>query len=530
LDVSSVITDTAKTPSGPNGLDIHRIAKRSAKADTAFSFKIDSISFALVSVSPDSAQQNLSPSTPITLRFSSAPLSSTIDTAKRNNRSLILRSAYSGAASLALTSVTQHGDSVTFAPAKLFFYGDTVYCRYRAATARDSLGYPVSINSNGIPPSLFDTASLQGDKRWFFVIKNITHTVVYPPPGAVNVGADSAIHVLFDDTLRQGTIDTSLTGNRTLVVTSRCSKAASIAYQSIKLTGAEAIFHLSARLYYGDSVYCSYFGLSTLDTSTYAVNTGKAVFFTKDKTSWSFSIKNISLLSAAPESAAVSASIHPDIMLSFSGPIYPGTFDADTSNRNRSFRITSTFNKDTLLSFKSIVFAANGAQVRIKPNGSFFSNDSMRCTFAGFLKTVTYGAADNLPTTSGNLRCSYTWPFFIQNAGFYTFPNPYKPGSDPRHCSAGGPCGIWFKNLHTLKRGISEVSVKIFSMDTHPLYSTKNAGTRIIFTPGNADLRPEWKWDTRNQRGSPVASGLYFYAVYDVKDNVLIKGKLMIVR
>jgi hypothetical protein len=154
----------------------------------------------------------------------------------------------------------------------------------------------------------------------------------------------------------------------------------------------------------------------------------------------------------------------------------------------------------------------------------------MRCTFAGFLKTVTYGAADNLPTTSGNLRCSYTWPFFIQNAGFYTFPNPYKPGSDPRHCSAGGPCGIWFKNLHTLKRGISEVSVKIFSMDTHPLYSTKNAGTRIIFTPGNADLRPEWKWDTRNQRGSPVASGLYFYAVYDVKDNVLIKGKLMIVR
>ena len=67
-------------------------------------------------------------------------------------------------------------------------------------------------------------------------------------------------------------------------------------------------------------------------------------------------------------------------------------------------------------------------------------------------------------------------------------------------------------------------------MDAHPLYGTKAAGVRIQFATGNADLRPEWKWDTRNQRGSLVASGLYFYAIYDVKDNVLMRGKLMIVR
>ena len=67
-------------------------------------------------------------------------------------------------------------------------------------------------------------------------------------------------------------------------------------------------------------------------------------------------------------------------------------------------------------------------------------------------------------------------------------------------------------------------------MRAHPIYSTKAAGARIRFETESALLRPEWKWDTRNQRGEPVASGLYLYAVYDPRDNVIMKGKLMIVR
>ncbi len=398
-------------------------------------------------------------------------------------------------------------------------------------TGRDSLGYPAVINNNGIPVSLFDTAASQGDKRWYFVIKDILHTAVSPAAGAVNVSQDSAIIIVFGDTLRPGAIDTSPSGNRTLTLSSRCSGGAVVGFREVRLLGDRAVFYPGLKWYYGDSVFCSYRGLSTADTAAYAV--GKAAsgpLFTKDKYSWSFRVKNITCASTTPESSAVSASIHPEIVLRFSGPVYRGTFDADTSNRNRSFRMTSTYCKDTLLSFKSIAFSPDSSQVRITPKASFFSNDSVWCVFSGFLKTIANGKADNLPDPSMPMTGAYAWPFFIQNAGFYTYPNPYKPGIDPRHCSANGPCGIWFKNLHTLKRGINEVCVTIFSMDAHPLYSSKAAGERIRFATGNPDLRPEWKWDTRNQRRQLVASGLYFYAIYDVKDNVIMKGKLMIVR
>jgi hypothetical protein len=288
-----------------------------------------------------------------------------------------------------------------------------------------------------------------------------------------------------------------------------------------------AVFTPSVKLYYGDSVNCSYRGLSTSDTSRYFV---EKTVFAKDKTAWSFTIKNINMVSVQPESSMVSSSIHPEIVMQFSDPVYTGTFDADTSNSNRSFRLTSTFCKDTLLSLKSIKFSSDNRRIYIIPSASFFSNDSVYCAFTGFLKNITYNGNNNLPLATSDVKGSHGWYFFIQNAGFYTYPNPYKPGVDPRHCGSNGPCGIWFKNLHTLKAGVNEVIVKIFSITSHPLYSTRDAGVRIMFETGNANLKPEWKWDTRNQHGELVASGLYLYAIYDVKDNVIKKGKLIIVR
>jgi len=529
--VTSGLTDTAKTPSGPNNLDVHKVNRRIAGADTVFSYRVDSISYALTAVFPDSAATGVAAATPLRLTFSSPPLPGTVDTSKINNRSLVVRSVYAGAQAIAFSRVSESGDTVTFVPAKRFFYGDTVYCRYRAATARDSMGYPVDIVRSGVPPTLFDSISSQGDKVWYFVVKNVAHASVYPMPGAAGVSPDSGVRITFDDTLRPSAIDSARTGNRTLIMTSRCSGGAPIAFASVTPSPNSVLFKTARKLYYGDSVHCSYRGLSTVDTALYAVNGSPgAPIFTKDKEEWAFAVKNIERVSVSPESCAVSSSIHPEIVLTFSDPVYPGVFDTDTSGGNRSFKITSTFSKDTLLPFKSIVFSAGGNQVRIRPQASFFSSDSVHCTFSGFLKTIGYDAPDNLPAASAPVTGAYAWPFFIQNAGFYTYPNPYKPGSDPRHCAAGGPCGVWFKNLHTLKRGVHEVAVTIFSMDAHPLYSTKTAAVSIRFAAGNADLRPEWKWDTRNQHGSLVASGLYLYAVFDMKDNVLIKGKLMIVR
>jgi hypothetical protein len=67
-------------------------------------------------------------------------------------------------------------------------------------------------------------------------------------------------------------------------------------------------------------------------------------------------------------------------------------------------------------------------------------------------------------------------------------------------------------------------------MDTYPVYNSQKAGVAIHFEESSAEFLPQWLWDTRNQSGELVASGLYFYTVSDLKNKVLTKGKLMIVR
>jgi hypothetical protein len=304
-----------------------------------------------------------------------------------------------------------------------------------------------------------------------------------------------------------------------------------LALDSIKISGTKALFRPAGRLYYGDSVTCVYQGLSTLDSTGFAIGgSNGGALFTKDKIQWGYTVRNINLVSTAPDSAKTSASMHPEIVLRFSAPVYRGTFDSDTSTHNRSFQITSTYSKDSSLALGSLVFSSDGTQIQITPKASFFANDSVHCDFKGFKKSIAYDQTNNLPGDSLPVICSRAWYFFVQNEGFYTYPNPYKPGSDPRHCSASGPCGIWFRNLHILKRGISDVNIKIFTMNAFPIYNTQSAGVRIHFQVGSADLKPEWKWDTRNQHGDLVASGLYFYAIYDPSGGMIMKGKLMIVR
>ena len=69
--------------------------------------------------------------------------------------------------------------------------------------------------------------------------------------------------------------------------------------------------------------------------------------------------------------------------------------------------------------------------------------------------------------------------------------------------------------------------VGIYSVKALPVYDTKKAGVNLHFNLGD---EPQWLWTTRNQQGDLVASGLYFYAIYDNKDKVLAKGKLMVIR
>ncbi len=532
LAINSSITDQAKTPHGPNGLDVHKNAVRVAIEDTMIPFRIDSIRYTIDSVFPKDKDTAISASTPITLVFSSPPLPTTVDTSKSNNRCLIVRSRYFNNAPVVFSSIAISGTNVTFRLAKQFFYGDTVTCYYRARWVTDSLGYPVVLNNSGIPMEMFDTSSTSNDKQWSFTIKNVVHAGVSPQTADTGISPATTIAVRFADSIPAASIDTSKTSNRQLIAYTAFNKGAHISFDSVRTKGTSIIYYPARRFFYGDTVYCSYLGLMTKDSLRYSIAlTGQQSLETNDKVQWHFTIRNIRVVSTKPDSAS-RADIHPAITIAFSDPLFTGTFDTDTSANNRSFSMKSTYLSDSVLSFKNITFSSDSTQITVKPNAVFFSNDSIHCFFKGFTKTFRYDTAINLPSDSTSTMAVHDWYFYTENTGFYTYPNPYKPGIAPGHCSntATDPCGIWFTNLHLLNKGVSDVVIKIFGMNANPVFNTQSAGINIHFSVKDPLQKPQWKWDTRNQRGEFVASGLYFYVITDMKGSILIRGKLMIVR
>jgi hypothetical protein len=382
--------------------------------------------------------------------------------------------------------------------------------------------------------TLFDSTSSEDDYVWKFTVRNVMHTTVAPPAGATGVGTKPVIIVTLSDTVPLSGIDTSRRNNVTLVLASKLGGAAHMAFDSVKVARNAISYYPSRRFFYGDSVFCVYNGLATADSVHYNVGLTPAVqeISTNDRAQWAFTVRDIRLTALDPDSGAASP-IVPRITLTFSQPLFPGTFDFDTAGNNRSFTLTSSFTSDTQLAFKDIVVSSDSTKVVLRPKTLFFSNDSVHCQFKGFTKSFRYDTSANLPSSdSSQSFAKRQWYFLTKNVGFYTFPNPYKPGLDPRHCSnpATDPCGIWFTNLHSLRPGITDVVVKVLGSNGNPVFNSQEAGVAIHFAANDANLKPMWKWDTRNQRGAFVASGLYFYVITDLKGSILTKGKLIIVR
>ena len=179
------------------------------------------------------------------------------------------------------------------------------------------------------------------------------------------------------------------------------------------------------------------------------------------------------------------------------------------------------------MGISSISFSHDSSTVTVFTQKAYYSYDSIFCEFIGFKPGYSYlTQTDLIPTdTASSLLGNYSWYFLTGNDGFYTYPNPFKPGSNRRHRDLGG---IWFKNLHSLgKRGVvQDIKIRVFSINTHPVFESG----MIHFEEHNLDQRPEWFWNTRNNRGDNIASGVYLYAIYDNKDKVILKGKLLIVR
>jgi len=527
--VSSNITDRATTASGPNGLDVNLDHVRDTNRDTLVALRVDSVTYDLVQVSPDSGATEVGIATPIILTFNAPLFPGTIDTAKVANRSLVMVSRFHPTQQISFRSIDVQGATVTFRPARPFFFADSVYCLYQSFTGRDERGYPIDLNGDGIPATLFDSTATGDNKRWAFATENNVRSAVSPAPGDTGVSPTTPVILTFSSAVYPGTIDTSLTNNRSLSLRSRASGGQPIDFDSVVVRSNQVRFYPGVRLYWNDSVGCRFGGLSTGDTAAFSV---AGFVSTVDTIAWHFSVKTIRLVSVTPDSASVGSDVHASVTLRFSERMYPGTFDTDSLILNRSLSLVSTYSAGTPMPLRRITMSADSTRVTVYPDSVLFGKDSITCTFAGFPMAFRYDGSVDPYTVGSDRFAAYQWYFVTRDVGFYTYPNPYKPGVDSRHCgNPDAPCGIVFRNLHVLGKGRSRLmQIRILSMKGFPIYDTHKADADIVASDPRFSLSPQWKWDTRNQSGELVSSGLYFYVIADEKHSVLTKGKLLIVR
>lgn len=405
LVLSTKLTDRASTPGGPNRLDYNIDFRRDMTGDTTFNMRVDSITFSLLSVTPSPGDSSISTRPEITLLFNAPVYAASVDTARKNNSSLVVYSRYNDYLPLEFDSISVDSCKVTFRIGRFLFYGDSLWCSFRGRSVRDMMGFPSDNNNDGISSSLFDTVS------------------------------------------------------------------------------------------------------------------------TEDNLNWGYTVKKVHVISVTPDSGEKMKDVSPAIKIAFSDSLPDNVFDMSSEN-NRSLYVKSRYS-DEAIRFKNIEIASDHRSITFQPDVKFFSNDSIYCSFAGLSKDYRYSGTSGIPE-GGDGYGARNWHFFIGDIGFYTYPNPYKPGKNSKHCNEKGPCGIWFKNLHELKRGNADVKIRIFSMNAHPVFDSEKAGEVIHFEVAKG--KPQWLWNTRNQAGELVGSGLYFYVIYDLQGNVLIKGKLMIVR
>ncbi|MDG5815643.1 Ig-like domain-containing protein [Chitinispirillales bacterium ANBcel5] len=377
----------------------------------------------------------------------------------------------------------------------------------------------------------------ESDTTFAFRIDSIPFRVtsLSPSHASFNVTNTFGISIEFSSPVDPASVDTSLSENKTLQVYSSMSKDELVSFDSIDVTENIITAYPSRRFFYGDTIFCRFNSSGVKDFLGYTTdNTGDGISMPlidpdspADDIEWHFIIQNNDIVTVTPVEGSAVDEISPEITITFSHPIFPGTFDTDTTANNKSFSLSSRFGEDDI-SFSDITISDCSTEVTIVPDRRFFADDSVLCHFKGFTSPFDYLSENNLPLN--NLKGEYQWYFTTSGTGFYTYPNPYRPSKDPRHCIENGPCGIWFKNLHLIDPEKNDLRIKIFTIKAIPVFDTQRAGISLNFDPDNQFVEPQWLWDTKNQSGTKVSSGVYFYLIYDSDGSALKRGKVMIVR
>jgi len=360
---------------------------------------------------------------------------------------------------------------------------------------------------------------------------------IMPLPGDTLLGLKPEITLVFSSPVFANSIDTSLTNNRCLIVNSKYNNGKQLSFDSIKVSSNKVTFRIAGRLFYRDSLWCTYRGIGARDLMGFPADNDRdgvpTTLFdsssTREDVSWGYRVKGIEVTRVSPAGGTVFGNSSPAVTISFSERLLPGIIDTDTSGQNVSFSMSTLFSGERS-GFGTIEFSRDSLSVTFHPTISFFSGEVINCKFSGFASDYRYSRTLNYPSNTASVFCDQEWEYSSKMVGFYTYPNPYKPGKDPRHCRNAGPCGIWFKNLHNLKPVSTDLIIRIYNTNSHPVFDTRKAGQRVHIESGNSLFKPQWHWDTRNQAGELVASGIYLYSISNTEGKVLVKGKIVIVR
>ncbi len=231
-----------------------------------------------------------------------------------------------------------------------------------------------------------------------------------------------------------------------------------------------------------------------------------------------------------PRAGDTSVDANAVIRVVFSRSIKPSSVDTSLAG-NTTIQVATGYSSGTAVELAYV--RIDSTSITVKTKEAFFNRDSVIVRLSGRIRDQ-FGYSieangDGVPSflyDSTSVSDAIAWSFRTKATPFYVFPNPYEPSHQPRHAEIGG---IVFKNLNRLSASSQRIEIQILSLKGHLLYSTRKAGLDLIFREGTGHQAPAWKWNTCNQYGNQVGSGVYYYIIR-AGDSVVKKGKVMIIR
>jgi hypothetical protein len=278
-----------------------------------------------------------------------------------------------------------------------------------------------------------------GDTLFPMRVDSVTFCVlaVSPADGDTMAGRNAPIELTFSAPVLGPSVDTTLTGNRSLAIRSRYNDDRQIAYDSIAVDGNRVRFYPGIGLFYRDSVSCYYRGHTVRDRMGFPSDNSHdgipVTLFdslsTTEDVAWRFRVKNIHVVSVSPARGDTVTTTGRPIVITFSDQVSAGAFDTSLT-ANRSIQVRSRYAGTVQSSFRSITISPDRLTVTILPVFGYFSKDSLQCSFFGFANGYRYDSTV-FPGSSVNGFSGLEWYLKPLAPAFTPIPIPINRARTP---------------------------------------------------------------------------------------------------